>query len=179
MRTLLRYVAISKICSNSIFAQKSLHKKPLNACVCAGVGRKWRKDGWQMNKGKSGQEKNTDCPMVAGSWRSRFWSTLRVHSLRRWPVYSTSAINSTHTINTASIQARCDADKIAIFLRKAHPHKEQSHNSSQQYCQEPNWILEVKTCSSSKDTEKLFLDIFQQQSLKEFYFIRGLTHIIP
>ena len=24
--------------------------------------------------------------MVAGSWRSRFWSTLRVHSLRRWPV---------------------------------------------------------------------------------------------
>ena len=41
------------------------------------------------------------------------------------------------------------------------------------------WILEVKTCSSSKDTEKLFLDIFQQQSLKEFYFIRCLTHIIP
>ena len=31
-------------------------------------------------------EMATDWPMVAGSCRRRFWSTLSVHSLRRWPV---------------------------------------------------------------------------------------------
>jgi len=41
---------------------------------------------WQMKIICIKIRKDTDCPMVAGSCRSRFWSTFKVRSLRRWPV---------------------------------------------------------------------------------------------